>query len=179
MGFAFIREGDATSHGGRVLTCDPTHTVDGKPLALIGDMAACPRCGGVFPIVKVRTELNMTFGGRAVACEGDMTACGATLIASQGTATASPTSGPSGSTSASIGAGLSVLSKPASDGPQRGRFQVLDDDTGQPVAGHPYTVTGSNGQTISGTTDADGYTSWLQADQSSSLTFERSNSSSS
>ncbi|MCM2549403.1 PAAR domain-containing protein [Burkholderia glumae] len=175
MAFAFIREGDTTMHGGRVLTYDPTHTVDGKPLALVGDMAACPRCGGVFPTVKVRTELNMTFGGRAVACEGDMTACEATLIAFQGTATASPTSGPSGNAASSIGAGLSVLSQPASGGSKRGRFQVLDDDTGRPVAGHPYTVTGSNGET--GATDADGYTSWLQADQSSSLTFERSNSS--
>ncbi len=177
MGFAFIREGDGTSHSCRVLICDPTHTVDGKSLALIGGMAACPRCDGVFPIVKVPTELNMTFGGRAVACDGDTTACGATLIASQGTATASPASGPGGSAVAPIGAGLSVLSQPANNGPQRGRFQVLDDDTDRPVIGHFYTVTGSNGQTVSGETDADGYTSWLSADQSSSLTFERSNSS--
>lgn len=29
MGFAFIREGDATSHGGRVLACSPENKSDG------------------------------------------------------------------------------------------------------------------------------------------------------
>ncbi|WP_244111082.1 PAAR domain-containing protein [Burkholderia gladioli] len=41
MGFAFIREGDTTSHGGRVFACDPTNTVDDKALALLGDMVSC------------------------------------------------------------------------------------------------------------------------------------------
>ncbi|TWC66849.1 putative Zn-binding protein involved in type VI secretion [Burkholderia sp. SJZ115] len=85
MGFAFIREGDASSHGGRVLACDPTNTDDGKPIALIGDMVSCPRCGGIFPIVRVKTELRMSFNGRAVVSEGDMTAlrCNAHCVAKQ------------------------------------------------------------------------------------------------
>ncbi len=37
MGFAFIREGDTTSHGGRVLACSPENKSDGVPLALLGD----------------------------------------------------------------------------------------------------------------------------------------------
>ncbi len=93
MGFAFIRDGDTTSHGGRVIASDMTNTVDGKALALLGDMVSCPRCGGIYPIVKIKADLNMTFNGRPVASDGDMTACGATLIASQSVATASPTSG--------------------------------------------------------------------------------------
>ncbi|MCA8036724.1 PAAR domain-containing protein [Burkholderia arboris] len=177
MGFAFIREGDTTTHGGRVLACDPTNTVDGKALALLGDMVSCPRCGGVFPIVKVKTDLHMTFNGRPVASDGDMTACGATLIASQSNATASPTAG----AGHPIGGGRSVMAQQASAdqfGPYRGRFQVIDEDTGKPVANHPYTVTGSDGSTITGTTDANGYTNWLETRQAASLTFERSGSSS-
>ncbi|KWE02689.1 PAAR domain-containing protein [Burkholderia ubonensis] len=177
MGFAFIREGDTTSHGGRVLACDPTNTVDGKALALLGDMVSCPRCGGVFPIVKVKTDLHMTFNGRPVASDGDMTACGATLIATQSSATASPTGGVGNP----IGGGRSVVAQQASadqTGPHRGRFQVLDDDTGMPVANHPYTVTGSDGSTVTGTTDENGYTGWLETGRAASLSFERSGPSS-
>ncbi|MGZ2749948.1 PAAR domain-containing protein [Burkholderia stagnalis] len=171
MGFSFIREGDSTSHGGRVLTCDPTNTVDGKPLALLGDMVACPRCKGVFPIAKVKGELHMSFNGRPVASEGDMTACGATLIASQSTATASPTAGLGGS----VGNGKSVVAQPiASDAAAyRGRFQLVDDKTRAPIANHPYTVTSADGQSIQGTTDATGHTDWLSNHQASSLTFSQ------
>ncbi|PAK10541.1 hypothetical protein CJO66_33925 [Burkholderia ubonensis] len=167
MGFAFIREGDKTSHGGRVLACDPTNTVDGKALALLGAMVSCPKCGGIFPIVKVKRELNMTFGGVPVASDGDMTACGATLIASQNTATASPTSG----SGAPVGGGKSVLAQ--LDGAYRGRFQLVDDQTRGPLANHPYTITSANGQKIQGTTDASGHTEWLSSQQASSLTFDQ------
>ncbi len=43
MGFAFIREGDTTSHGGRVLACSPENKSDGVPLALLGDKVSCPK----------------------------------------------------------------------------------------------------------------------------------------
>ncbi|WP_063533432.1 PAAR domain-containing protein [Burkholderia sp. MSMB1589WGS] len=165
MGFAFIREGDTTSHGGRVLACDPTNTDDGKAIALLGDMVSCPRCGGVFSIVRVKTELHMTFNGRPVVTEGDMTACGATLIASQSTTTASPTSG----TGAPVGSGKSVLAQ--RDGAYRGRFQLVDDETRAPLANHPYTVTSAEGKTIQGTTDASGHTDWLNSHQAASLSF--------
>lgn len=167
MGFAFIREGDTTSHGGRVLACAPENKVDGRPLALLGDRVSCPKCGGIYPIVGVK-NLGMTFDGRPVASEGDTTACGATLIASQNTATAEPTSGPG----ASVGSGISVLSQPSVDVSQRGRFQVLDDATREPIAGHPYTVTSADGRVIHGKTDATGFTDWLEGHDASSLTFE-------
>ncbi|MDR8106963.1 PAAR domain-containing protein [Burkholderia cenocepacia] len=168
MGFAFIRDGDTTSHGGRVIASDMTNTVDGKALALLGDMVSCPRCGGLYPIVKIKAGLNMTFHGRPVVSEGDITACGATLIASQSTATASPTSG----VGAPVGAGKSVIAQ--KEGAYRGRFQLVDDQTRAPLANHPYTVTSSEGKTIHGTTDANGHTEWLNSDQASSLTFNQS-----
>lgn len=170
MGFSFIREGDTTSHGGRVLACAPENKSDGVPLALLGDKVSCPRCGGVYPIVGVK-NLGVTFDGRPVASEGDTTACGATLIASQNATTASPTSDPGGS----IGAGKSVLAHRSEQdtGPYRGRFQLVDDKTRQAIPNHPYTVTSAGGQTIQGTTDNNGYTDWLNSHQASSLTFTR------
>ncbi|NTZ86234.1 PAAR domain-containing protein [Burkholderia metallica] len=172
MSFAFIRDGDTTSHGGRVIASDPTNTDDGKAIALLGDMVSCPRCGGVFPIVRVKTELHMTFNGRPVVTEGDMTACGATLIASQSTTTASPTSG----AGAPVGGGRSVIAQ--SDGAYRGRFQLVDDQTRTPLVNHPYTVTSADGKTIQGTTDASGHTDWLNSHQASSLTFNQAGSAS-
>ncbi|OXI88547.1 hypothetical protein CFB50_08590 [Burkholderia sp. AU33423] len=173
MSSAFIREGDTTDHGGRVLACTSTNVVFGKPLALEGDMVSCPKCSGVYPIVGVRVR-SMTFGGRAVATDGDRTACGARLIASQGNATVEPTSGAGGS----VGAGKSVLAQTTAqdDGAYRGRFQLVDDQTRAPLANHRYTVTSADGQTIQGTTDANGHTGWLSSHQASSLTFDQSGS---
>lgn len=106
MGFAFIREGDTTTHGGRVLAGTSTFIAYGKVIALLGDMVSCPRCDGIFPIVRVK-QRNMELGERPVATEGDKTACGATLIASQGTATVMPTAGAfSGASAPSVGGGL-------------------------------------------------------------------------
>ncbi len=109
----------------------------------------------------------MTFDGRPVASEGDTTACGATLIASQNNTTAEPTSGPGGA----VGGGKSVVSDANAQTPHRGRFQVLDDVTRRPVAGHPYTIKSSDGQTVQGKTDANGFTEWLEGDEGSSLMF--------
>ncbi|MBO1852319.1 PAAR domain-containing protein [Burkholderia cenocepacia] len=177
MSSAFIREGDTTSHGGRVLACTSTNIVFGKPLALEGDMVSCPKCGGVYPIIGVRVR-SMTFGGRAVATDGDKTACGATLIASQGQATVEPTSGAGGAGGA-IGAGKSVRAQNVAqdDGAYRGRFQLVDDKTREPIANHPYTVTSADGKTVQGTTDASGHTDWLSSHQASSLSFQQPGSS--
>lgn len=169
MSFAFIREDDTTSHGGRVLACSPANKSDDKAIALLGDMTSCPRCGGVFPIVSVK-NLGVSFDGRPVASEGDKTACGATLIASSRGCTASPTSG----TGAPVGGGKRVVSQradSAQEGPYKGRFQVLDETTGKPIANHPYTLQTADGRTISGQTDADGYTQWHEADAPASLRF--------
>lgn len=163
---AFIREGDTTDHGGKVLNCSSDHKVDGRNIARLGDMVSCPKCGGVYPIVQILPR-GMNMGGRHPAFEGDKTACGATLIASQSSATALPTSGPGGQ------AGPIANHQTASDapGPYRGRFQVLDESTGQPIANHPYTLHASDGTVLSGQTDASGYTQWHEADSPASLKF--------
>lgn len=163
---AFIVEGDTTDHGGKVLACSPKHGVEGKHVARLGDMVSCSKCGGVYPIVQVMPR-GMNMGGKPPAFEGDKTACGASLIASQAVATAQPAGG------AGRQAGPIASHQTASDAPAqyRGRFQVLDEATGQPIPNHPYTLHVSDGSVISGTTDATGHTQWHEADEPASLRF--------
>lgn len=163
---AFIVEGDTTDHGGKVLNCSQDHKIEGQPIARLGDMVSCPKCGGVYPIVQILPR-GMSMDGKPPAFEGDKTACGASLIASQAVATAQPTSGAGGQ------AGPIASHQTASDapGPYRGRFQVLDETTGQPIPNHPYSLHASDRTVISGRTDATGHTQWHEADEPASLRF--------
>lgn len=75
--------GDATSHGGKVISSGAPHfTVDGKPIVLVGDQCTCPMVGhgGVCTVIEGDSE--HTIDGVPVAYEGHKTSCGATLMAS-------------------------------------------------------------------------------------------------
>jgi uncharacterized Zn-binding protein involved in type VI secretion len=77
-----IRVGDSTSHGGKVISSAAPHfTVDGKPVACIGDKCTCPIVGhgGVCTIID--GDAQHTIDGRQVAYEGHKTSCGASLMA--------------------------------------------------------------------------------------------------
>jgi uncharacterized Zn-binding protein involved in type VI secretion len=81
MAGEIIRQGDPTSHGGRVLEGSPVDTCYGKAISFIGNKVSCPQCKGTFPIIEgVPTT---TFYGKGVALAGMKTACGAILIATQ------------------------------------------------------------------------------------------------
>jgi uncharacterized Zn-binding protein involved in type VI secretion len=79
-GKGIIRLGDATSHGGHVISASETMKIDGIAVARVGDMATCPKCKGVYKIVEGH-EYTMDSGKR-VAFHGHKIACGATLISS-------------------------------------------------------------------------------------------------
>lgn len=100
MARSFIVLGDRTSHGGTVVSADFTTSINGKYLARVGDMTVCPRCKGQFPITAGAS--TMIAMGQAPARDGDKTACGATLIASQGTTTWSNKSDSGAATEAAI-----------------------------------------------------------------------------
>ena len=104
-----------------------------------------PSAGGVYPIVQILPR-GMTMDGKPPAFEGDKTACGASLIASQSIATAQPISGAGGQASP-IANHETASDEP---GPYRGKFQVLDETTGKPIPNHPYTLHASDGNVISG-----------------------------
>ncbi len=90
MGRPYIRLGDSTSHGGTVISATARMTIDGIPVARLGDQCTCP-IPYHYNCVIVEGDMNNVFDGIPVALEGHKTSCGATLIPSQVTrAHASP-----------------------------------------------------------------------------------------
>lgn len=88
MSRPIIVVGDATDHGGKVIQGAPTATINGIPIARVGDPVTCPRRGHGTTVIATG-DANMLVDGKPVARHGDKTACGATLIASQTLTTAS------------------------------------------------------------------------------------------
>lgn len=79
--------GDKTSHGGAVIEASGNSFVGGIPYARLGDKVSCPIQGhGVNVIVS--GDPTLVIDGKPAARDGDQTACGAVLIASQAPATA-------------------------------------------------------------------------------------------
>ncbi len=87
MSNTIMTVGDKSNHGGLIITGDPTMTIDGKPVARIGDLHSCPQVypGGVphsvTPIVPGSSCSNRPISrGVPVALSGDLTTCGAQLL---------------------------------------------------------------------------------------------------
>ena len=79
MGRLQTRLGDMTSHGGVIITGASRTFVNGRPLARLGDLHACPIPGhGVNPIVSGSPDTITE--GRPNARIGDVTACGAVIV---------------------------------------------------------------------------------------------------
>lgn len=159
----------------------------GKGWARVGDMVTCPRCKGVFPIAQ--GDPGLTDDGKQVAYHGCKTACGATLISSQVVSTTVPAGGgPAGGSSGGGAAGAlakglgavaaSMLAgykdEPVEEEPQRyrGRFQLIDQATGKPIAGQQARVRSSGGQEVVGATDDEGFTPWVERDAAEALSFD-------
>ncbi|MDR3413620.1 MAG: PAAR domain-containing protein [Formivibrio sp.] len=78
-----IRLGDATSHGGVVVSASGTYSAMEKPIARLGDRCTCP-IKGHGGCVIAEGDSNWTIDGVPVALEGHKTSCGASLISSSG-----------------------------------------------------------------------------------------------
>ncbi|MFM7024977.1 MAG: PAAR domain-containing protein [Limnohabitans sp.] len=73
--------GDATSHGGEVISGSPTSRIDGKAIARVGDKVSCPIQGhGTNAIVE--GDPGLLVDGLPAALEGHKTECGCSLIGS-------------------------------------------------------------------------------------------------
>jgi uncharacterized Zn-binding protein involved in type VI secretion len=192
--------GDSTDHGGSVVSASPTFTTMGKQIARVGDQVSCPRCRGVHLIAE--GDPSMTDAGMAVAFHGCKTTCGAALISSQMVSVTDPSGGPgagaatnsqatngassgeagggapspvpAGYSSVGGGAAAGYQDEPVANAAQRyrGRFQVLDAETGKPVCGQSIRVRGTGGQYVVGQTDADGFTEWVERGASERLAFD-------
>jgi uncharacterized Zn-binding protein involved in type VI secretion len=78
----FIVLGDKTTHGGTVITARGKNrmTVNGKPVACVGDQVTCPKCKGTHTIVEGASGPDLTLDGIKVAREDDLVSCGAKLV---------------------------------------------------------------------------------------------------
>jgi uncharacterized Zn-binding protein involved in type VI secretion len=79
-----IRLNDPTSHDGKVVSVSATHfTVEGIPVARLGDLCSCPRKGHDNCTIA-EGDAHHTIDGVPVAYEGHKTTCGAVLEATVG-----------------------------------------------------------------------------------------------
>ncbi|MBN3808772.1 PAAR domain-containing protein [Paraburkholderia sp. Ac-20347] len=154
-----IREGDTTTHKGKVLRCSPLHLLGARAIARFGDMVYCPQCSGVFPITEIG-DPTINVGGKPAALEGDKTACGAALLRALAAKETTPAPAePPGCVALDVAHELGENSK----GRYLGRFHILDATNGSPLAALPYAYVTHLGARIEGVTDIEGRTAW-QAD---------------
>lgn len=77
-----IRRGDATSHGGKVVSVSaPQVTVEGIAIARVGDVCSCP-VKGHDNCTIAEGDPHHVVEGVPVAYDGCKTTCGAVLISS-------------------------------------------------------------------------------------------------
>lgn len=79
-GRGVIRLNDKTDHGGQVVSVSSGTIVMGVEAALADDVTVCPKCKGTFSIKPDGAGAKHL--GRPYAYHGDVTECGAKLIAS-------------------------------------------------------------------------------------------------
>ena len=65
--------GDATNYGGRIITASGQGYSDGAQIALLGDLASCPRCSSTGRIIEGAD--NFIIDGKPVAYDGCIVAC--------------------------------------------------------------------------------------------------------
>ncbi|MNG06008.1 PAAR motif protein [compost metagenome] len=81
MSKGFVLLGDKTTHGGEVISASSTMIVNGKKVALVGDMVSCPKKGhGSNPIVE--GSLEWSSDGKSVVVDGCHCECGCQVISS-------------------------------------------------------------------------------------------------
>lgn len=184
MSQPLITIGDKTSHGGVVTGATTLSVTSNKPIARMGDMTACPKCKGMFPIAE--GDASLIIDGAAAAYHGCKTACGATLIAGQQFTSTLPSSGAAPGASdttsvtdapkfSSVGAGLAAAYEEHDLDPNKryqGRFQLVDESDGHPIEGKNVRLRSTSGQYITGKTDADGFTQSVERDAAEALAFD-------
>ena len=79
MGKKIVVLGDATSHGGKVVSVSSTFEIEGKNVALLNDSVSCPEHGSN-PIVEC--DMRYEENGRGIVAHGCKSACGSVIYAS-------------------------------------------------------------------------------------------------
>lgn len=81
MSRGFVLLGDKTTHGGSVISASSTMSVNGKPVALVGDRISCQVPGhGTNAIIEGSSEWSSD--GKAIVVDGCKCQCGCQVISS-------------------------------------------------------------------------------------------------
>ena len=158
--------GDRTSHGGAVISGDPAWTVDGQPVARVGDKVTCPRCKRTSTIVSSRFQ-RVIGRGKPVAFDQDVTDCGALLYSRHNNhAGYSDENGDQPATKArALESNAVVENREPKKSPRfQEHFILRNNETGEPLAGVPYTVQTGDGRSVTGETDSQGRTEIVWTD---------------
>ncbi|WP_198420944.1 PAAR domain-containing protein [Massilia atriviolacea] len=159
-----ITLGARTSAGGRVVSASGSGCINGVPIALEGDLVACPACKATGRILCVGPRIPEMSDGKHVALENDLCTCRCVpppklltvqIMRSQ----VLKDTGRALSNSDSI---ASHAARAAANGPSfNERFVLLDEETGDPLVHKEYAVVRASGQLEFGTSDRNGYTHLL------------------
>ncbi|WDG48720.1 PAAR domain-containing protein [Pseudomonas chlororaphis] len=162
--------------------------MSGKPAARVTDPTACPLPGhGTNPIASGSPDV--LFDGLPAARLDDPSACegklsgnlSATVFINGKNAATVDSLGTHGNVviggSGTIIIGDTFVPSPMAPiqgmgtSPFKGRFRVFDRETGKAIAGQQVRISSSSGESIQ-TTDAEGYTSWVNNEQPETLKFD-------
>lgn len=138
---AVVCKGDRTSHGGVVIQGTSAWTENGSEAALSGFKVYCPKCK---PHIHTITRTSSQFPVHEIgdlALNGDLTSCGATLIAESASASL-------------MGVAQALINGNAHDE----QFQALNDLDGQPLEGMAWYAETESGFDRHGITDHEGKT---------------------
>ncbi|KOR42153.1 hypothetical protein ADT25_15635 [Xanthomonas oryzae] len=133
----------------------------------------------------VEADDSTTFDDLGIVLQGHRLACGCHALSTLGASfDVTPTSPQAGAATAvaaglqhagnAIGAGLLANAVEPGNGtpPFSGRFELLDEASGQPVAGRRVRLSTPSGKHLDCVTDAQGMTDWLASDTDEPLMFQ-------
>ncbi|WP_296305196.1 PAAR domain-containing protein [uncultured Desulfovibrio sp.] len=152
------RVGDTGSHGGTIINGSPTVRANNRPIALVGSTYNCP-VHGPNPIVTGAPFI--LDDDVLVAHVGSKTACGAEIT--------------SGSPDVFIHINdieydkLTSSSHKVSNMTYNGAFQLINDETGQPICNMLYALVVGNKIVAHGKTGKDGFTERIYTQNSENL----------
>ena len=158
-----ITLGAPTSSGGKVISASSDGKIDGVPIALEGDLVACPACKTAGKIMCVGPRIPETWNGKNVALENDLCIC---------RCASAPRLMPTQTLRSQVIKDTGrALSNPAHPGAPRGtvgmvfsdRFVLVDDENGAVLPNREYAVVRASGKLEFGTSNAAGETHLLSA----------------
>lgn len=166
---AYITVGATTTHGGKVITGTPYTTHNGVQVSRKGDKVICKKCKKVTTILT--GDPSFIVDGAPIARGGDITSCGAKLIAIQqsfaesdfevfGVEQPEPLQFPKSAPSSMF----NTIDEDMYDD----RFQLLDQHSQLPLAYINYRLD-YDVKSVEGKTDAEGFTEIIEANYSAAV----------